>query len=66
MRITVNGESRMMDRETSIADVLNQMGYAQTSVAVALNGDFVPRSVYGNTQIRDGDTLEIVAPMQGG
>ncbi len=66
MNITVNGEARMLDREMSIADLLQQLDYAQTSVAVALNQDFVPRSAYSRTVMKDGDELEIVAPMQGG
>ena len=66
MKIIVNGEARDLARETCIADLLKQLGYAQTSVAVALNQDFVSRTAYGATVIKDGDELEIVAPIQGG
>jgi sulfur carrier protein len=35
-------------------------------VATALNGDFVPAGLRAATPIRDGDRIEVVAPMQGG
>lgn len=34
--------------------------------AVALNGEFVPKSAYATTQLKDGDKLDIVSPIGGG
>ena len=36
------------------------------TVAVAVNQVFVPRSRHVDTTLKEGDQVEIVAPMQGG
>jgi sulfur carrier protein len=43
-----------------------QCGFAETGVATALNGDFVPRTARKTTQLVGGDQVEIVSPRQGG
>jgi sulfur carrier protein len=35
-------------------------------VAVAINGEVVPKDRYESTRVRDGDTLEIVRMVGGG
>ncbi len=35
-------------------------------IAIEKNGEIVPRSQYGETQLRDGDRLEIVVAVGGG
>lgn len=62
--IIVNGEKK--NTAKTIADVLKESGYDGKLVAVARNGSFVPRASYANTNLQDGDEIEIVAPMQGG
>jgi sulfur carrier protein len=65
MRIEVNGEPREIGAR-SLADAVAELGLAETVVATALNGDFVPRGERAGTPLTDGDRIEIVAPMQGG
>lgn len=65
MNITINGQ-KITANARNIAEVLNENGYAGKIVAVARNGEFVPCTSYAETTLNDGDTLEIVAPMQGG
>ena len=50
----------------SLAELLAQLGYAEEAVATALNGAFVPRRARGGTPLGPGDSIEIVAPRQGG
>lgn len=64
MKITVNGEKRDVTGPT-VQDVLVEIGLTEARVATALNGAFLPLGMRG-TSVSDGDTLEIVAPMQGG
>ena len=66
MIIEVNGEKKALEQPPVLADALNHWGYAGQPIAVAYNDEFVPRSRYAAIQLRDGDRLEIVAPMQGG
>lgn len=66
MNITINGTMKSLDGTPDIASVLQSEGYGSKLVAVARNGEFVPRISYADVRLRDGDALEIVAPMQGG
>lgn len=65
MRIEVNGEAREV-RQGSLNDILAQLGFNDALVATAVNGDFVPKAARVDHQLRQGDRLEVVAPMQGG
>ncbi len=65
MNITVNGipynvSSRMLD------DVLDELGYTDRRVATAVNSQFIPSGTRKSIALIEGDTLEIVAPRQGG
>ena len=70
MRIQVNGELMQLDPAAegarSISSLLGQLGYRGETFAVALNGDFVARADYSQTQLAEGDALDIVAPVVGG
>lgn len=64
-RLFVNGEAR----ETSAATLellLAELGYAGRKVATALNGEFVPERSRGATNVAANDSIEVVAPRQGG
>ncbi|HEY9021866.1 MAG TPA: sulfur carrier protein ThiS [Paracoccaceae bacterium] len=65
MRIEVNGEVREVTA-TTLAAALDELGWGTAKVATALNGDFVPASMRADQALRDGDRLEVLAPMQGG
>jgi sulfur carrier protein len=65
VNITINGAPAECADATTVAVLLQQRGQAQ-GVAVAINDDFVPRSQYATRALREGDAVEIVAPMQGG
>ena len=64
-RIEVNGEARDVSAAT-LAEALAELGWGEARVATALNGDFVPASARAGQGLRDGDRLEVLAPMQGG
>ena len=65
MRIIVNGEAAELAAAT-LAEALSQLDLRDAKVATALNGDFVPARFRATTPLKDGDRVEIVAPMQGG
>jgi sulfur carrier protein len=65
MRILLNGDWR----ETSTAQLstmLEELGYAQSIVSTAVNGEFVACEARARTSLSEGDRLEVLAPMQGG
>ncbi|KJZ13823.1 hypothetical protein TW85_11520 [Marinomonas sp. S3726] len=65
MKIYLNGVETTVEH-TELEAVLIQLGYQEVTIATAINGDFVPLSLRKNTQINEGDKLEVLAPMQGG
>ena len=65
MKISLNGEPREVTT-TRLSDVLAELGFADARVATAVNGEFVPASGRHNTELAEGDRIEVVAPQQGG
>ncbi len=64
--VTVNGETTDITAEETIGAFLERSGYDRSKVATAINGLFVSRRDYDNRTLKDGDEIDIVAPMQGG
>ena len=65
MRILVNGALRDT-AATDVAAALEELGYGGSTVATAVNGEFVPVSLRAASPLAEGDRLEVLAPMQGG
>jgi sulfur carrier protein len=65
VKLVVNGVEQEIAAET-LAAALDKLDYGEARVATALNGAFVPARKRGETALRDGDRVEIVAPRQGG
>lgn len=65
MTIRLNGECREV-AATTLDALLVELGLADAVVATARNRDFVAKEDRAATPVRDGDAIEIVAPMQGG
>ncbi|MFK7838902.1 MAG: sulfur carrier protein ThiS [Bdellovibrionales bacterium] len=66
MKIIINGQPKDFNAPLNLYDVLEQEEVIGMMIAVAQNGTFVSKSDYETTKIKDGDMIEIVAPMQGG
>lgn len=64
--VTVNGKSRELERALSVAGLLEKLDIKPKQVAVALNGEVVPRSEWPRTAVGDGDAVEIVRAVGGG
>ena len=65
MRVIVNGVSRDID-VVSVEELVEQVTTARRGVAVALNGEVVPRSSWPAARLRDGDRVEVLTAAQGG
>ena len=66
MRITLNGEARNFEAPLTVSSLLQQLGLNQRKIAVERNREMVPHSTFQQTDIIDGDTLEIVHFIGGG
>lgn len=64
--ISINSEQKKIPRETLLSDAIIQWGFGETKIAVAINGEFVPRSTYTQRPLIDGDKIDIVKPIGGG
>ena len=66
MTIQVNGQSRSIDADITVAELLRELGVTAPHVAVELNLEVVPRAKHADTLLRDGDRLEVVTLVGGG
>ena len=64
--LKLNNEMITVEKNTTLATLLDQLGYQDQSFAVAINECFIPRNQYSTTQLNTDDRVEIVTPMQGG
>lgn len=65
MKISFNGRETDLESR-NLAAALAELGVDRGSVATSVNEEFVPKTQRTAVELRDGDRLEVVAPMQGG
>lgn len=63
--LQVNGKPTQTNAST-VKDLLDELGLAGQAVAVELNQDVVPKSQHEQTELTDGDRLELVTLVGGG
>jgi sulfur carrier protein len=66
VQITVNGEPRQLSDGTSLAELVAAISDRDTGIAVAVNSEVIPRSVWRGTEVADGDRVDVVTAVQGG
>jgi sulfur carrier protein len=68
MIIHVNGQPREVAPQVRLRDVLDLPDGATTprGIAVAVDGQVIPRSQHANTELTEGAKVEIVTAVQGG
>ncbi len=68
MILTVNGEHRELPDGATVAALVADLGGAPDGrgIAVAVDGEIVPRSAWGGTELRAGHAVEVLVAVQGG
>jgi len=66
IKISVNGESRKIRKGLNITELIEALEYKTKGFAVAVNMTFIPIAQYKKTHIKEGDKIDILAPVQGG
>ncbi len=66
IEVIVNGKRTEISRAMNVNEIIKELDYKVKGFAVAVNGTFVAIATYENTIIRDNDSIEILAPVQGG
>ena len=63
--VKINGEEKNAVGKT-VAEYLTESGYDIKRVAVELNSDILPKPLYADTLLKDGDVIEVVSFVGGG
>lgn len=66
MDITINGEEKRFDGPLNVIGLLKALELEPRKIAVERNLEIVPKSLYGETALCDGDRIEIVQFVGGG
>jgi len=66
MKLVINGEDRAFGSSLTLAQLIDCLGMKPDRVAVERNRSIVPRGEWPNTQLEEGDRLEIVHFVGGG
>lgn len=66
MKITINGQIKELSSAASLKDVIAQFCKDSSRVITELNGNIVKCAQWPETQVKDGDTVELVTFVGGG
>ena len=65
MQLIINGESMELATDLTLAGLVQELNI-EGKIAIELNEDIVPRSLYEKTSLKSGDCIEIVNAIGGG
>lgn len=66
IEIQVNAKTHRCPVDTSVAALLEQLGYHCEQVAVAIDNEFVARADYTRRLLRNAEQIDVLVPVQGG
>jgi sulfur carrier protein len=68
VRLTLNGEPRDLEPGAGVREAVAATGAASDArgLAVAVDGEVVPRAEWDSLELREGQRVEIVQAVQGG
>jgi len=62
----INGEVASLESGSTIAELVEAHCHSKRGVAVAKNGEVVPRSRWTDEIVQDGDSIEVLTAVAGG
>ncbi len=65
-KVFVNGEYRELADDATVETVVTELGVNRSGTAVAVDGEVIPRGEWAQTELRDGQELEVLHAVQGG
>lgn len=66
MNVYVNGETKQYTENSTIADIVSELGLENKRIAVELNKEILPFNQYAQTTCQEGDYIEVVQAIGGG
>ncbi len=64
--LTVNGAAQEVADGATVGGFVDALGKGRAGVAVAVNGEVVPRSTWDEHPLADSDSVEVLTVAQGG
>jgi sulfur carrier protein len=66
VQVWINGEQRELADGASVRDALAVLGAPENGVAVAVDGEVVPRAGWSSVALAAGARIEVLTAVQGG
>jgi len=66
IKVSVNGKIEEVNANLNVQQFIQELGYREKGFALAINTIFIAIHTYENTIIKEGDKIDILAPVQGG
>jgi sulfur carrier protein len=64
--VEINGERRELADGATVPDALGVLGLPRAGVAVAVDGEVVPKAQWAGTALAEGARVEVLTAVQGG
>jgi sulfur carrier protein len=66
VRVMVNGDEQMVPADATVASLVAELGLEPRGIAVAVDGEVVPRRAWVERALRAGEQVEVLTIAQGG
>lgn len=66
MKLQINGQPREVADDITVSALLQSLEIGKQRVAVARNGEVVPKASHAATVLQEGDKVEVVKMVGGG
>jgi sulfur carrier protein len=66
MRVFLNGDARELDEGATVDVAVKTTGAPDRGVAVAVDGEVVPRGEWTTTELHEDQKVEVLQAVQGG
>jgi sulfur carrier protein len=66
IELSINGAPKQLHASTTVAELIIELDLTGKRIAIERNGEIVPRSLFADTTLSTGDSLEIVVAVGGG
>ena len=66
MQVWINGMPRELEAGARVVDAVAVLAAPMSGVAVAVDGEVVPRASWSDTELVEGARVEVLTAVQGG
>ncbi len=66
MKVIVNGEKKILREGETLEGLISSLVTDHRGVAAAVDGEVVPRDLWGVSRLNEGQAVEVVNAVQGG